>query len=123
VKAKLGKVSLERLATCHPDLIRYVMAFERCSPRDFTVLCGHRGEAEQRAAYRANPPTSKLDWPNSKHNQTPSLAVDLAPYPVDWTAAGKAAFADQRDELLELAGRMGIRIRVISWDWPHFELV
>lgn len=120
--AKLGHASLTKLATCHPDLVRLVLAYERRAKRDFTVLCGWRGEAEQDAAFASG--ASKLKWPKSKHNVLPkSLAVDIAPYPVDWTDAGKPAFHDQRDEVLELAGEMGIRIRVISWDWPHFEIV
>jgi hypothetical protein len=49
---------------------------------DFTVLCGHRGEQEQNDAYEQG--RSKLRWPQSKHNKVPSLAVDLAPYPIDW---------------------------------------
>jgi hypothetical protein len=27
---------------------------------------------------------SRLQYPNGKHNVTPSLAADVAPYPIDW---------------------------------------
>lgn len=133
----LGVASLKRLRECDPALQRYVREAEIEIDRgvlapyvlDITVLCGWRGEAEQRAAFRANPPTSKLDWPDSKHNAMAlvngvwvprSRAVDVVPYPVEWK--------DDRQELvlrgymLGLAARMGIRIRTISWDLPHFEL-
>jgi len=49
---------------------------------DCTVLVGHRGKAEQDAAFADG--KSKLRWPKSKHNLTPSLAVDVVPYPIDW---------------------------------------
>jgi peptidoglycan LD-endopeptidase CwlK len=116
-QAKLGKTSLARLAECHPDLQRLIRAYEAEAPRDFTVLCGFRGEAEQNAAFKSG--ASK--WPRSKHNSKPSRAVDIAPYPINWQ--DREAFEDQRREVVALAARLGIRIRVISWDYPHFELV
>ena len=72
--------SRERLATCHPLLQRVMKS--AIVDFDFTVLCGTRGKAEQAAAYAAG--NSKLQWPNSKHNSTPSMAVDVAPWPIDW---------------------------------------
>jgi peptidoglycan L-alanyl-D-glutamate endopeptidase CwlK len=83
------------------------------------VLCGHRGQEAQDTAFKQG--ASKLKWPNSKHNKTPSLAVDIAPYPVNWQ--DHKAFEAQRSEVLSLASELGIRIRVISWDLPHFELI
>jgi peptidoglycan L-alanyl-D-glutamate endopeptidase CwlK len=49
---------------------------------DCTVIQGHRGEKEQNQAYDAG--RSKLRYPDGKHNASPSRAVDVAPYPVDW---------------------------------------
>jgi peptidoglycan L-alanyl-D-glutamate endopeptidase CwlK len=124
----LGAVSGGRLATCHPDLRRFVDAVAEgidagelatAGVRDVTVLCGHRGKAEQDKAFADG--ASKLRWPNSKHNQTPSLAVDLAPYPIDWNNV--AAFDVLRGYALGVAARLGIKLRVISWDRPHFELL
>jgi peptidoglycan L-alanyl-D-glutamate endopeptidase CwlK len=117
--AKLGAISLARLGECHEDLQRLVREYARTSPWDFTVLCGHRGEKDQEAAFASG--ASKLHWPKSKHNTYPSRAVDLTPYPVDWK--DREAFEDQRRFVLECAVRLAIRIRVISWDLPHFELV
>lgn len=49
---------------------------------DFTVITGYRNKEDQdRAVAEGN---SKLSWPQGKHNQFPSQAVDLAPYPVDF---------------------------------------
>jgi hypothetical protein len=49
---------------------------------DITILCGHRTREEQDDAFNGG--FSKVRYPNSKHNKTPSQAVDVAPYPIDW---------------------------------------
>ena len=72
--------SKKRLKTCHIDLqviFNHVIKYFDC-----TVITGHRGEKEQNAAY--NKGNSKLKYPKSKHNKTPSLAADVMPYPIDW---------------------------------------
>jgi hypothetical protein len=123
----LGAVSAGRLATCHPDLRRFVEAVVEgidagelavAGVRDIAVLCGHRGRAEQEQAFAAG--ASKLRWPNSKHNRTPALAVDLAPYPIDWQ--NEPAFDVLLGYALGVAARLGIKLRVIGWDRPHYEL-
>ena len=100
---------------------------------DCIILCGFRGKNEQHRAFMAG--TSKLDWPHGKHNSNPSNAVDVAPYPIDWS--GRQRFITFAQKVLEIAGQLGIRIR---WggDWDmkgdgnhngelndfvHFELV
>jgi peptidoglycan L-alanyl-D-glutamate endopeptidase CwlK len=45
---------------------------------DVTIICGHRTLEEQKKAHSDG--ASQLIWPNSKHNGTPSLAIDAAPY-------------------------------------------
>lgn len=75
-----SKKSEARLQTCHPDL--QAVCRELIKQFDFSVLEGHRGEDEQNAAYKKG--NSQLRFPNSAHNKTPSLAVDIAPYPIDW---------------------------------------
>lgn len=73
--------SLSKLNTCHEDLqliFKHVIELTDC-----TVLVGHRGEAEQDQAFDEK--KSKLRFPNSKHNSSPSMAADVAPYPIpDW---------------------------------------
>jgi peptidoglycan L-alanyl-D-glutamate endopeptidase CwlK len=78
---EFSKASLEMLDTCDERLIK--LALIVVAQVDCTVLCGYRGEADQNEAFRTG--RSKLVWPFSKHNVSPSLAIDLAPYPIDWT--------------------------------------
>lgn len=75
---KYSKTSLKRLYTCHSDLITICKKALDQSPVDITVVCGYRDKLSQNQAYRDG--YSKLEWPHSMHNQTPSKAVDLAPY-------------------------------------------
>ena len=77
---KFGKTSLEKLKTCHPDLIK--VAKKAIKLVDFSIVSGHRGKEEQDRYFRNG--VSKLTFPNSKHNQYPSLAFDFAPYPTNW---------------------------------------
>lgn len=71
-----SSLSLERLDTCHTDiqiLFNIVVLDYDCS-----VLEGYRGEEAQTTAFSSG--RSKTKWPNSKHNTSPSLAIDIAPY-------------------------------------------
>ena len=81
-----GSSSMEKLKTCHPDLQRILL--EAIKYTDFTIVCGHRNKADQEKAYREK--CTQLDWPHSKHNSMPSLAVDIAPWHktaphIDWS--------------------------------------
>ena len=72
--------SKQHLNSCHKDL---QMLFNTViSSFDCSIICGRRGELEQNQAFADG--KSKLKFPNSKHNKTPSMAIDVAPYPVDW---------------------------------------
>jgi peptidoglycan L-alanyl-D-glutamate endopeptidase CwlK len=112
----LSKRSLNNLSQCHPDLQK--IAHEAIKEFDFVVICGHRGEKAQNEAFAKG--TSKVRWPNSKHNKTPSLAFDACPYPIDWEA--RARFLQMREVLRASAKKLGIKVRFISWDLPHIEL-
>lgn len=118
---KFGKKSLERLRTCHDDL--QLLCHAILEDMDITVLCGHRTEADQNEAFaRGN---SKLKFPKSKHNVFPSLAVDIAPFPVVWDDIKK--FEEMCRIAEQKAEKMGIEIRLgrdFSFrDYPHIELV
>lgn len=124
----LGTTSATRLAECDVRLQLLITAvaagvdrgdLATAGIRDIMVVTGHRNEADQTAAVARG--TSKTPWPRSKHNSRPSRAVDIAPYPTVWTDA--RAFHVLRGYVLGVAALLGIRIRVISWDGPHFELV
>ena len=121
----LGPASLRKLASAQPELRQLFEAVaegvdrgECPGVKDITILCGFRGEKEQNEAFDNG--TSTLRWPNSKHNSLPSRAVDAAPYPIDWTDT--KAFDALRRYVLEVADRLGVRLRIIDWDLPHFEL-
>lgn len=47
---------------------------------DITIIVGHRNEADQTKAFNAG--ASTKPWPQSKHNSYPSMAVDIAPWPI-----------------------------------------
>lgn len=118
------------LRTCHPHL--QLVLREVIKDYDFSVICGHRDQAQQNEAVHAG--RSTLKWPNSKHNQYPSLAVDIAPYPIRWE--NKERFYYLAGRVVQEANAHGIRLR---WggDWDmdfdfydqsfmdlvHFELV
>jgi peptidoglycan L-alanyl-D-glutamate endopeptidase CwlK len=79
-----GRRSLKEKETLHKDLqfileltIKYV---------DFSIIQGTRDKEEQDRYY--NQGKSKVKYPNSNHNTSPSLAVDIAPWVpgigIDW---------------------------------------
>jgi len=126
---KFGNKSQKNLNTCDPRLIEL---FEEVIEHfDCTVLQGHRGEEEQNEAFEKG--FSKLKYPQGKHNKYPSLAVDVAPYPVDWKDTQR--FIYFAGFVKGIASQMGLNIR---WggDWdsdnelkdnkfndlPHFEI-
>ncbi len=122
--------SKQRLDTCHPDLQRLfneVVKHYECS-----ILIGHRGQDAQNMAFKEG--KSKQQWPDSKHNKLPSLAVDAAPYPIDWDDIH--GFYHFAGFVLGIAESLGIKVRWGgNWagglnlkpqkfnDLPHFELV
>jgi hypothetical protein len=93
------------------------------APCDITVLCGHRSKADQDKAVADG--KSKARWPSSKHNATPSKAVDIAPYPIDWDDT--ARFRALAGHVLAVGEALGVPLK---WgghfktlvDMPHFEL-
>lgn len=85
---KYSKRSIAALGNCHPDL--KILFMEVIKFYDNTILCGERSKKEQTEAF--NNGVSQVEWPDSPHNKLPSLAVDSAPYPIDW---------DTEKELLE----------------------
>lgn len=49
---------------------------------DISLIEGYRPEDEQNEEF--NEGTSKLKWPDSKHNHKPARALDAWPFPVSW---------------------------------------
>jgi peptidoglycan L-alanyl-D-glutamate endopeptidase CwlK len=119
-----------------------ILFFEVVRFFDCTVLEGHRGEEEQNDAFARG--ATKLKWPDGKHNREPSIAIDVAPYPINFSQEPKniaryylfAGYVLGIAEQLKAQGKMTYSIR---WggDWDsdkdlsdqkfddlvHFELV
>lgn len=79
---RFGETSERRLATVDSRLQEALHLAMSTQVMDFTIVCGHRDELSQQMAF--NNGTSKKTWPHSKHNEYPSKAVDVAPWPIDW---------------------------------------
>ena len=112
----------KRLQKVFNEVIKYV---------DCSVLEGHRSQERQDRLYEEG--KTKVKYPNGRHNDSPSRAVDVTPYPVDW---------DDRERQTLFAGfvlgisrSMEIRLRWGGdWDmdfevqdnkfddFPHFEI-
>lgn len=133
--------SKDKLATCHPllqDLFNEVIRHIDCK-----VECGQRGKAEQDRLHRLK--RSKVVYPHSKHNKTPSFAADVVPYPVIWPdkknrpdsyvldmgrfymfAGYVKATADQLEITIRLGADWDSDFQVSDQtfhDLPHFELI
>ncbi len=100
--------SLDKLSQCYYELQRLVRTVsERMS---LIVSCGHRGEVEQNRAYIEG--KSKLQFPNSKHNTLPSLAVDIEPLKrskIDWN--DKVMFYYFAGYVMAVADLIDVKIR------------
>lgn len=107
---KFSKRSNDRLDSCRKDLQDLFRAV--VEEYDCAVIQGHRGEEEQDSYYHSG--KSRVQWPSSKHNASPSKAADVAPYPIDWSNTKR--FYHFAGYVKGVADRMGIKIR---WggDW------
>jgi len=133
---KFGKRSRKALASAHPDLQN--LFNEVIKIHDCAVIYGHRNEEQQ--TEMVDKGYSKLNFPNSKHNSNPSMAVDVAPYftncknKIDWNNREK--FVHFAGVVKGVAHQLGIKIRWGGdWDndnelrdqtWmdlPHYELL
>lgn len=129
--AVFGPESERQLATCHPELQRLFREVVR--HWDCKVLEGKRSEEQQRI-YFAKGVSRTLASKHVYPLESPSLAVDVAPYPVDWKDTIR--FYAFGGFVLGVASQLGVRIRHgADWDGdrnlgeetfrdlPHFELV
>ncbi|MCP4898880.1 MAG: M15 family metallopeptidase [bacterium] len=111
---KFGRQSRKQLASCDERLQR--VCNRAIEVIDFSVICGHRAEADQEEAYREG--KSQLPWPYSEHNERPSRAADIVPYPIDW---------DDRERFHFLAGVIKAVAFIegipLTWggDWNKFQ--
>ena len=136
---RFSEASLSQYNTLHPDL--KILATAVLEIHDFAIIEGYRNQAKQNKAVRDG--KSKISYPHSRHNRSPSEAMDLMPY-VSGKAIGWEDWHQWRyfggivigmAHMLYRAGLMGQSIR---WghdfnsnndlddqrfiDAPHFEL-
>ena len=107
---RFGKRSIGRLQTCDQKLQE--LFYEVVKHFDCSIIEGNRGEERQNRAFADG--KSKVKYPNGKHNKFPSVAVDVAPYPIDWSDRDRFHYFG--GFVLGVAKEMGMNIR---WggDW------
>ncbi len=136
--------SLNKLATCHPDL--QVLFNEVIKHFDCKITEGFRDEATQNKAYAEG--KSKLKWPNGNHNKFPSFALDAYPCPIDLNPKTSRELDVYKWKMCYFAGQVKAISRVLKqegkithnviwgcdwdddnilkehdfFDFPHFEL-
>jgi len=116
-----GAKSLERLETCDPNI--QLVLQEAIKHYDFSIVEGHRSKEKQQECFESG--ASKVQYPNSKHNSFPSLAVDIVPYPIDWENTHK--FIELSEVIKEACKTVNVsNLRwgydLWKWDMPHWEL-
>lgn len=110
---EFSQESKNKLRTCHPAIREAIE--DAIGLIDFTVLYGHRTAEEQHRLFLEG--KSRLDaGRGSKHEHFPSLAVDIAPYPVDWQDINR--FRVLAGVVMGIAYTRGITLR---WggDWDR----
>ena len=112
-----GIKSKEHRDTCHYYI--KVVLDEAIKIIDFSVLEGNRLESRQKRLFKEG--KSKCDGiiNKSKHQTIPSLAVDIAPYPIDFSDAEKARarFYHLMGVIKAIAHTKGIEFRFgMDWD-------
>lgn len=135
--------SKAKLATCH-TLIQNVMN-EVIKHFDCKIIFGHRTSEEQYELYLEGRTQRDGYTKLSYHNYSPSLAVDVAPYPIQWPDEDGITEAEAKDRLRKFQVFGGFVLGVaramdvpLFWgndwdgDWdmletkfrdlPHFEL-
>ena len=126
---KFGRASRKNLRTCD---IRLRKVFDEVIKHvDCSILEGYRRKERQNKLYDEG--KTKVRYPEGRHNNNPSLAVDVARYPIDWDDRERhTLFAGF---VIGIANSMGIDLRWggdwnRNWDtkdnrfddFPHFEI-
>ena len=107
---QLSEKSAQLLSTCDTRLQQVCMAAIKII--DFTIITGYRDKAAQDKALKDG--NSKLAYQLSKHNIFPSLAIDIAPFPIDWN--DKERFILLAGIILGIASEQNIKLR-LGGDW------
>jgi peptidoglycan L-alanyl-D-glutamate endopeptidase CwlK len=137
---KLSDRSLKNLDGVDPKLVSVVKRAIQITKQDFMVLCGVRTLEQQKELYAQGrtKPGNIITWTlNSKHLPASDgfgKAVDLIPYPVDWS--DNKRFDEIAGAMLTAANELYVNVRWgADWDMdgiprerdesdsPHFELI
>ncbi len=128
-----GKRSRSQLETCHPDLQKVLN--EAIKEFDFTILEGERTLETQQKYYSIGR-TTKINSGiitncdgikrKSRHQSSPSVAVDIAPWPIDWSDI--ARFKSLAQVMMKVSQWSDIGL---EWgghwtrpiDYPHYQLL
>ena len=130
-----SKSSKGKLESCDLELqtlFNYVIKHFDC-----TIVCGERDKIAQNTAYAKG--FSTVIYPNSKHNSSPSEAVDAVPWPIEWENTDRMryfiGFVKGIARMLKDYGYIEREIiKGIDWDndtvlkdtrfkdFPHFQL-
>lgn len=111
---KFSSSSKDRLKTCHTDLQKIFNAI--IVHYDCCILEGYRTDEKQEKLYLEG--KTKCRAGQSKHNHSPSLAVDVAPYPIDWQDTKR--FYHFAGYVNGVADELGIIIRSgADWSGKH----
>ena len=126
---RFGTRSRNALHSCDERLIKVFN--EVIKTVDCAVLEGHRDKDKQNKYYEEG--KTKLQYPLGCHNELPSRACDVVPYPIDWD--DRERFTLFAGFVLGIAKSMGINLRWggdwdQDWtvkdnkfdDFPHYEL-
>lgn len=129
---RFSQRSLTSLKGVHPDLAKVAHRAIQITEQDFIITEGVRTPERQKQLYAKGrtAPGPKVTWTlNSNHFKKADgygHAIDVVPYPVDWSDDTK--FHRIAKAMKQAAAELGVKI---SWggDWtknrdlPHFELV
>jgi peptidoglycan L-alanyl-D-glutamate endopeptidase CwlK len=117
----LSAASARRLDGAHPLLMKLFRAV--AAEASIAVLDGQRGRAAQERAFALG--HSRAHFGQSAHNFSPAVALDVVPWPLDWSDIARFR------SLAELVKAKAVALGVpIAWggDWaklrdmPHYEL-
>ena len=136
---KFSKSSLEKLKTC--DIRLQEVFSEVLNYADITIVYGYRSITEQMELYKKGRELVEGRWvvkdkngivtycdgiyTRSKHNNFPATAIDVAPYPIDWTNTQR--FNELSEVVKNIISKKNIPL---VWggdfksikDYPHWEL-
>ena len=135
-KYYFGKRSMRNFRTLDPRLQLIMREALEASPYDFALIEGHRSVRRQQELYAQGKTFIDGISRKGKHNHSPSLAVDIVPWPIADEWENPFRFYVIAGIILSTAKRLGYNLR---WggDWdgdgsradqrlhdlPHFELV